>query len=202
MWPSPSRITGRSEVTPSMGLVTMYMCSQACRGTVKPLMRPSSRADAPAALRARGLARLGLEAAVEIDAVANKLGQIARGAELAHEAGGVPRGPSREAPLLEHDHVTPPQRGQVIGDAGADDATADDDDARLARKRGHRERLRARSKMSKLRRRRPGGRSPRRSLNTSGTVCSDSPPWERRGASSPERSCLATLVPMTSWRRE
>ena len=154
-------------------------------------------ADAAAALPARGLARLGLEAAVEIDAVANELGQIARGAELAHEAGGVPRGPSREAPLLEHDHVTPSQRGQVIGDAGTDDATADDDDARLARKRGHRERLRARSKMSKLRRRRPGGRSPRRSVNTSGTVCSDSPPWERRGASSPERSCLARLVPMT-----
>src|SRR5712691_8608602 len=216
MWPSPSRITGRSEVTPSMGLVTMYMCSQACSGTVTPLMRPSSRAhmpaqftrtsvmmspceglgdvggirlavagnphrphevigtherialarllgadllgldavgagyrgvapeldhtldrprhaDAAAALPARGLARLGLEAAVEIDAVADELGQIARGAELAHEAGGVPRGPSRETPLLEQDHVTPPERGQVIGDAGADDAAADDDDPRLAR---------------------------------------------------------------------
>ena len=73
---------------------------------------------------------------------------------LPDQAGGVPRGPSREAPLLEHDHVTAPEGGQVIGDAGADNAAADDDDGRLARKRGHRERLRARSKMSKLRSRR------------------------------------------------
>ena len=32
------------------GLVTMYMCSQACSGTVTPLMRPSSRAHMPAQL--------------------------------------------------------------------------------------------------------------------------------------------------------
>ena len=31
-----------------MGWVTMYMCSQACSGTVTPLIRPSSRAHMPA----------------------------------------------------------------------------------------------------------------------------------------------------------
>src|SRR3970282_1456541 len=50
MWPSASRITGRSGVTPSIGFVTMYMCSQAWSGTVTPLMRPSSRAHMPAQL--------------------------------------------------------------------------------------------------------------------------------------------------------
>src|SRR5712691_4548583 len=35
---------------PGSGLVTMYMCSQACRGTVTPLSRPSSRAHMPAQL--------------------------------------------------------------------------------------------------------------------------------------------------------
>src|SRR5215470_7842285 len=196
MWPSVSRKTGRSDGTPSMGLVTMYMCSQAWSGTVTPLSRPSSRAhmpaqltrisvamtpsevstrapragasreglsdvggirlavarnphcahevvgahervalarllgadhlgldaegaregrvalelhhalgcprhaDAAAAPPPRGLARFHLQAAIQIRAIANELGQVAGGAELADEPGRVPRGPAEKTHLL------------------------------------------------------------------------------------------------------
>ena len=39
-----------------MGSVTMYMCSQACSGTVTPLRRPSSRAQMPAQFTAISVA--------------------------------------------------------------------------------------------------------------------------------------------------
>src|SRR3972149_2795741 len=246
MWPSASRITGRSGMTPSMGWVTMYMCSQAWSGIVTPLRRPSSWAHMPAALTtislamppadvsppatalpagptpvtppappprqrlgdvgrvglavardphrahqivrahqrvererfrepdllgldavgarergvapelrhalrvagdaqaaaalpARGLPRLGLELAVEPGAVADELGEIARGPELPHEPGRVPGGAAAHAPLLEQDQVTPPELRQMIGDAAPDNAAAADHHPRMSgHARGHR----------------------------------------------------------------
>ena len=55
--------------------------------------------------------------------------------QLADEAGRVPRRPGREPLALEQDHVAPAALGQVVGDARADDAAADDDDSRMAGER-------------------------------------------------------------------
>ncbi len=51
-----------------------------------------------------------------------------RGSELGHQAYGVERGAAGELALLQKDHVTAPRRREVVGDAVADDATADHDD--------------------------------------------------------------------------
>jgi hypothetical protein len=50
----------------------------------------------------------------------------------------MPGGATGEISPLEQHHVTPAELRQVIGDAAADDATADDDDARVRGKVGHR----------------------------------------------------------------
>src|SRR5262249_18637520 len=158
--------------------------------------------DAAAALPSRGLARLRLEAAVEIGAVADELGQVAGGAELAHEPPRVPLRPPGESSFLEEAPLGPAEPRQVIGDARPHDPAPHDHRAGVGRQRHYWARFRARSKISKFRRRRPEGSSPIRRLKTRGTDCSVMPPCERSGASSPERSCLAALVPMTVWRAE
>jgi hypothetical protein len=48
--------------------------------------------------------------------------------------GGVPRGAVRELQALEEHHVVHAALGEVIRDAAADRAAADDDDARMRRK--------------------------------------------------------------------
>ena len=55
-----------------------------------------------------------------------------RRAERDHEPGGVPGGARGQPVALEQHDVLPAHVGQVIGDRAADDAAADDDDARLA----------------------------------------------------------------------
>ena len=86
--------------------------------------------EAAAALPAGRLARLGFEALVEIGAVPDEPGQVARGAQLTHETRRMPRRAAGETALLEQHHVLPPELGQVVGDARADDAAADNDHAR------------------------------------------------------------------------
>ncbi len=93
-------------------------------------LRGPRHAHAAALLPAGGLAGLGLEPAVEIDAVPDETGEVARRAELAHQPGRVPGGAAGETPLLQQHHVLPAELRQVIRDAGADDPAADDDDAR------------------------------------------------------------------------
>ena len=58
-------------------------------------------------------------------------------------------------------------------------------------RRSHCRWLSARSKASKLRQRRAGQRRGTTRLAISGTRCSEMPPCERSGASSPDRSCRA-----------
>src|SRR4029077_11494890 len=94
-------------------------------------LRGARHAHAAAPLPAGGLARLGLETAVEIDAVADEPGEVARRPELPDQPRRVPGGPAEEAALLEQHHVAPPELRQVIRDARADDAAADHDGPRL-----------------------------------------------------------------------
>ena len=46
----------------------------------------------------------------------------------------MPGGAGRQPVALEHEHVGPAGVGEVVGDRGADDAAADDDDSGTGRK--------------------------------------------------------------------
>src|SRR5215475_5870736 len=78
MCPSGSRRTGRSGATPAMGSVTMYMCSQACNGTVTPLMRPSSRAQMPAQFTTMSVAMAPSEVSTPATAPARRVTPVTR----------------------------------------------------------------------------------------------------------------------------
>jgi hypothetical protein len=93
------------------------------------------QAEAARAAEARGLTRLRLEALVEIGAVLGEPGEVVGGTELAHQPGGMPRGPARQLAALEQHDVAPAELGQVIRHAAAGDAPADHHHARLS---GHR----------------------------------------------------------------
>src|SRR5207248_3852080 len=66
----------------------------------------------------------------------------------------------------------------------------------------HVKRFKARSKASKLRQRCADGSAVARALAKRGTRCSERPPCERKGASSPERSWRARALPRTVSRSE
>jgi hypothetical protein len=55
------------------------------------------------------------------------------GAHGADESRGVPAGPAGELFSLQQNHIVPAELGEVVGDAGAGDATADNDRAGLFR---------------------------------------------------------------------
>jgi hypothetical protein len=59
--------------------------------------------------------------------------EVRFGAELAHEAGGVPGRARRQRPLFEEQHVLLARLGELVGDAAANRAAADDDDPRMGR---------------------------------------------------------------------
>ena len=80
-----------------------------------------------------GLTGLGLEPSVQLDRVLEHARRVARRAQLADQSGGVPRGAVGELVLLEQHDVGLAHRGQVVGDAAADDAAADDHDPCLRR---------------------------------------------------------------------
>jgi hypothetical protein len=76
------------------------------------------------------------QAVVELDRVLHQAGQVLLGAELPHQAGGVPGRALGDLSLLQQQHVRLAPLGQVIGDRAADGAAADDDDPCLLS--GHR----------------------------------------------------------------
>src|SRR5438552_283933 len=86
-------------------------------------------AQAPHTVPAGGLPGLGLELAVELGGVTHEPRQIAAAAQLADQAGSVPRRAVRELQPLEQHDIALAALGEVIGDAAADHAAADDDDA-------------------------------------------------------------------------
>ena len=93
--------------------------------------------DAAALLPAGGEAGLALEARIELDAVLAHARHRAVRTHLADQPGRVPGGAAAEPPLLEQHDVAPAELRQVIGDAHADDAAADDDDLGLGGRRVH-----------------------------------------------------------------
>ena len=79
---------------------------------------------------------LGGEAPVQVGPVHHHLGQRHRAPQLADEPRGVERGARRELGAVDQDDVRPAELGQVVGDARAADATADDDRPGVLRHRG------------------------------------------------------------------
>ena len=78
---------------------------------------------------ADGFARLGLKRRIEVRRAVAETGERAARAQAPDHASRVPRGATSNRRLLKHDDVTLATLGQVVGDAGADHASADDDDA-------------------------------------------------------------------------
>src|SRR6185295_5616164 len=102
-----------------------------------PALRRARDIDAAALLPAGGEAGLALEARIELRAVLAHARHRAVRAHLPDQAGRVPGGSATEAPLLEQHHIAPAELRQVVGDAHADDAAADDDDLGMGRRRIH-----------------------------------------------------------------
>ena len=83
--------------------------------------------EAAALLPARRESRLRLQGLVEADAVLQHPGHVPVGAELSHEARRMPGGAAGQFALFQEDHIAPSHLGQVVGDAAAHDASADND---------------------------------------------------------------------------
>jgi hypothetical protein len=94
-----------------------------------PAFRGRCDAQASCAVPAGSLSGLGFELSVELGAVTHQLRQVAARAQLPDEARCVPRRAMRQLPPLDHQHVAHTALREVIGDAAADDAAADDGDA-------------------------------------------------------------------------
>ena len=73
-------------------------------------------------------ADLSLQARIQLAAVEHQPGQGRVRTQLADDAGRMPGRPARQLSLLEQDHVAPAELRQVVCDATADGAAADDDD--------------------------------------------------------------------------
>jgi hypothetical protein len=91
----------------------------------EPLVAPGDD-QRPALLPVGAVPGLALEARVELRAVLHEPGHRPGAAEPADQPGRMPRRAGRQALALEQHDVGPAEPGEVIGDAGADDAAADD----------------------------------------------------------------------------
>ena len=103
-----------------------------------PALGRAGEPQAAIALPARGLPGLGLQPPVELDRVAQQLGDVGAGAQLADQPGGMPGRARGQPALLQQQHVGPAELAQMIGHRAADDAAADDDDAGGGGQVGHR----------------------------------------------------------------
>ena len=83
-----------------------------------------ARADAAVA----GVVADSVQLLVELCGVARQTGQVAGRSQLGHEAGSVPGRAAGELSALEELHAEVRVATQVVGDAGADDAPADNQD--------------------------------------------------------------------------
>ena len=98
-----------------------------------------ARDDQPADVAVPGRqSRLGLQGGVELGRVLHEPGAALRGAQRAHQPGGVPGGAARERALLEQQHVGPAEPGEVVGHGRADDPAADDHRPGAGREVNHR----------------------------------------------------------------
>ncbi len=162
-WPS----VGRKAAPMTSSIVISGQRSRASDGVRSCISRPKERAvvawrlhlgpalggageaEAAVHLPAGGEAGLGLQPVVEGDGVAEELGDVGVGAELADEAGGVPGGAGGELVPLQQDDVGEAHQAEVVGRGAADDAAADDDDLGRCREVGHGRSLKAAQAASK-----------------------------------------------------
>ena len=79
---------------------------------------------------ARRLPRLRLKTAIELARVAREARHVHALAQLSDETCGVPGRAAGELLALKQHDVAPTELAQVVGDRAADDAAADNDDAR------------------------------------------------------------------------
>ena len=74
------------------------------------------------------LTRLTLDGFVQLDGVLLQLRHVGVAVERVHAAGGMPRGSGGELFALEQNYVGPAGLGEMVKNAGTDDAAADHDD--------------------------------------------------------------------------
>jgi hypothetical protein len=98
---------------------------------VDALARPGEH-DAAGDVHTAGLARDLLDLLVEIDRVLLQFRDVRVAVDRVHAAGGVPGRARGQLRALDQQHVFPAGLGQVIKNARADHAAADDDDFRMA----------------------------------------------------------------------
>ena len=100
-----------------------------------PALLVARQAQPAVHLPAGGLAGLGLERLVQLHRVAEQLGDVGAGAQLADQASCVEGAAGGELVLLEQHRVGPAQLCKVVGRRAADDAAADDDSASVGGER-------------------------------------------------------------------
>ena len=110
-------------------LVTDVSWNYAVKKSIQPF-RPAKPDAADGTWR---MDQYDVERPQEFRRVLGELGEVARRAQLAHQAGRVPGGPAGELLALEQHDVGDPNLREVVGDRAADDAAADDDRARSSR---------------------------------------------------------------------
>ena len=73
-----------------------------------------------------GVAHLVFESVVEVGAVGGQASHVVGGSEATDQPGSVPGGAAGQGVAFHQKHVGPSEFSQVVGDAGADDASTDD----------------------------------------------------------------------------
>jgi hypothetical protein len=91
----------------------------------------SSDPQTPALMEVDRLSSLGFDRVVELEAVLEDLHQVPARDHLRAQARCVPRRAAREFACLDEGDVVPTELRQVVEDAAAGDAAADDDDFRF-----------------------------------------------------------------------
>ena len=94
-----------------------------------PAVRSGGQVDRARPPIAGGLTGGGLESFEDPDAALDQVPGARGRARQGHQPRCVPRGAGGQALALEQDDVGPPELGQVVGHAAADDASADHDHA-------------------------------------------------------------------------
>ena len=132
--------TARAPRSAREQLAVEVVCRGARGGAAQlhhPLRRPGDGQPTAGAV-AGAEPGLGLEPGVEVGGVLHQPGAGLGRPQLADQPGGVPGRAAGQRTLLEEHDVGPPELGQVVGDAAADDPAADDDHAgALGRAGGH-----------------------------------------------------------------
>ena len=105
--------------------------SARARGRALQLLPPlgiAGRVDRAGLAKAGGLAGLGLQLRIETDRIGEDGGKRRMRSGRAHQAGGMPCGAAGELLAFEQQHALAPAAREVVGEAEADNAAADDDD--------------------------------------------------------------------------